>query len=91
MGLELCQILYARNATVYIAGRSSPKAENAIRDIRMASPNSEGRIEFLRLDLADLSSIKPAVEIFNTQQQRLDVLVNNGGVSTHTIIPYVDS
>lgn len=81
VGFELCKILYAHNATVYIAGRSSSKAEKALETIKKESPNSNGRVEFLSLDLSDLSSIKPAVESFQAQQQRLDVLVNNAGVS----------
>lgn len=80
VGFELSKILYAHNATIYIAGRSSSKAENAIERIRKASPESSGHIEFLYLDLSDLSTIKPAVQSFTAQQQRLDVLVNNAGV-----------
>lgn len=85
VGFELCKILYAHNATVYIAGRSSSKAEKALEALKKASPNSNGRVEFLSLDLSDLSSIKPAVESFNAQQQRLDVLVNNAGVSLKSV------
>jgi NAD(P)-dependent dehydrogenase (short-subunit alcohol dehydrogenase family) len=81
VGLELCQILYEHNATVYIAGRSESKASNAISNIKRASPKSSGRLEFLFIDLMDSSTIKPSVEAFLAQQERLDVLVNNAGVS----------
>ncbi|TGO32229.1 hypothetical protein BHYA_0337g00010 [Botrytis hyacinthi] len=80
VGFQLCKILYAHNATVWIAGRSESKAQNAISMIKEASPKSSGSIQFLQIDLADLSSIKPAVKQFTSQQQRLDVLVNNAGV-----------
>lgn len=80
MGFELCKILFACNATVYIAGRSASKAEKAIKEIKERFPTSKGRVEFLSLDLSDLSTIKPAVQSFTAQQQRLDVLVNNAGV-----------
>ncbi|KAI2619040.1 NAD(P)-binding protein [Hypomontagnella submonticulosa] len=80
VGFELCKILYAHNATVWIAGRSAPKAEKAMLSIKNASPNSKGRLEFLSLDLADLSTIKPAVNAFVAKEQRLDVLMNNAGV-----------
>lgn len=83
VGFELCKILYAHNATVYVAGRSSSKAEKAIAQIKEASPETSGRVEFLNLDLSDLSTIKPAVQSFTAQQQRLDVLVNNAGVRLH--------
>ncbi|KAI1470549.1 NAD(P)-binding protein [Daldinia caldariorum] len=80
VGFELCKILYAQNATVWIAGRSAPKAEKAILDIKNASPSSNGHVKFLHVDLSDLKTIKPAVESFTAQEQRLDVLVNNAGV-----------
>ncbi|CAN8105477.1 unnamed protein product [Discula destructiva] len=80
IGFELCNILYARNATVYIAGRSADKAVKAIANLRAASPNSTGRVEFLELDLANLATIKPAVHSFAAKESRLDVLVNNAGV-----------
>ncbi|KAI0104820.1 NAD(P)-binding protein [Nemania sp. FL0031] len=80
VGFELCKILYAHNATVCIAGRSEPKAQGAIEAIQRAAPSSSGHIFFLRLDLSDLSTIKPAVEAFTARQQRLDVLVNNAAV-----------
>ncbi|KAI0841506.1 NAD(P)-binding protein [Hypoxylon sp. FL0890] len=80
VGFELCKILYAHNATVYMAGRSASKAGNALSSIKNASPMSKGQIEFLYLDLSDLSTIKPAVNSFTAQQRRLDVLVNNAAV-----------
>jgi retinol dehydrogenase 12 len=81
VGFELCQILYKHNATVYIAGRSESKASSAISNIKKASPKSSGRLEFLLIDLSDFSTIKSGIEAFTAQQQRLDVLVNNAGVS----------
>lgn len=48
--------------------------------IKNAYPESLGRIEFMKIDLADLETIKPAVEVFLTQESRLDVLVNNAAV-----------
>ncbi|KAI0159882.1 hypothetical protein GGR52DRAFT_166109 [Hypoxylon sp. FL1284] len=80
VGFELCKILYAHNAIVYVAGRSASKAEKAISNIKDASPSSSGRLEFLSVDLSDLSTVKPAVESFTAKEQRLDVLVNNAGV-----------
>ncbi|KAF4628352.1 hypothetical protein G7Y89_g9803 [Cudoniella acicularis] len=80
VGFELCKILYAHNATVWIAGRSASKAQKAISSIKEASSNSNGHLDFLYLDLSDLSTVKPAVHSFTAQQQRLDVLVNNAGV-----------
>lgn len=80
IGFELCQILYARNAIVYIAGRSQQKASDAIARIRKAAPDSAGRLEFLHMDLTDLATVKAGVQAFLVQQDRLHVLINNAGV-----------
>ena len=53
-GKELSKILYAKGGTVYVAGRSQDKAEAAMEEIRKAEPSSDGRLEFLKVDLADL-------------------------------------
>ncbi|KAJ4288087.1 short-chain alcohol dehydrogenase [Kalmusia sp. IMI 367209] len=80
IGLALAHILYVANATIYLAGRSPSKASTAIEELKNASPESKGRVEFLHLDLADLPTIKPAVQSFFAKESRLDVLVNNAGI-----------
>ena len=80
IGFELCQILYAHNAIVYVAGRSQSKASTAISRIKNAIPKSLGRLEFMNVDFSDLSTMKPGVEAFLAREQRLDILVNNAGV-----------
>ena len=82
VGFEFSKILYAQNATVYIAGRSQPKASDAIASIKKAVPRSSGHLELMSIDLSDLSTIGPAVENFTAKNDRLDVLVNNAGVSS---------
>ena len=80
VGKEVAQILYSRNANVYMAARSEDKAKRAIADIQQAWPNSRGSLSFLYLDLADLSTIKPAVESFTARESKLHVLFNNAAV-----------
>ncbi|KAF2479441.1 short-chain dehydrogenase [Neohortaea acidophila] len=80
VGKELCKILYGKNGTVYVAGRSQEKGDKALAEIKAAHPSSDGRVEFLKLDLSDLATIKPAVDEFTRREQRLDVLTNNAGV-----------
>lgn len=61
-------------------GRSSTKAHAAISRLLTLHPRSTGRLEFLYLDLADLSTIAPAVARFREKETRLDVLVNNAAI-----------
>ncbi|KAF4556342.1 Short chain dehydrogenase-like protein 43 [Elsinoe fawcettii] len=80
VGLELTKILYARNATVFVAGRSPEKATTAIEQIKQHAPSSTGKVEFLKLDLADLTTIKASANDLIARTDRLDVLTNNAGV-----------
>jgi retinol dehydrogenase-12 len=80
IGVELVKILYAYNATVYVAGRSEPRCLAAIEAIKGQYPQSSGTLHFLRLDLSDLSTIKASADRFLSQETRLDVLWNNAGV-----------
>ncbi|KAM0712494.1 hypothetical protein Q7P37_011591 [Cladosporium fusiforme] len=76
VGKELCNILYQHNGTVYLAGRSQGKADSAIEEIKKNHPSSDGRLEYLHVDLADLTTIKKSAEDFMRREQRLDVLTN---------------
>ncbi|KAK3386438.1 hypothetical protein B0H63DRAFT_393386 [Podospora didyma] len=80
VGLELSKMLFGANATIYLAARSSSKINEAVQTIRQTVPSSTGRLEALVLDLSDLRTIKPAVELFLSKESRLDVLVHNAGV-----------
>ncbi|KAL8381988.1 hypothetical protein RB595_005987 [Gaeumannomyces hyphopodioides] len=80
IGKTVAAILYGKNSVVYMAARSKAKCEAAIDEIRRKYPNSTGRLEFLHLDLADLSTIKASAEAFLARESRLDVLWNNAGV-----------
>ncbi|KAF9696844.1 hypothetical protein EKO04_005241 [Ascochyta lentis] len=80
VGKELARLLYSLNGTVYLAARSKERANAAMEWIKTSHPESQGRVEFLYLELADLESIKPAAEEFLNKEKRLDVLFNNAGV-----------
>lgn len=80
VGKELSRLLYSRNGTVYLAARSSERAQSAIQWIKDAHPDSKGSLHFLHLDLNDLEGIKSSAETFLKKETRLDVLFNNAGV-----------
>jgi retinol dehydrogenase 12 len=80
VGKELAQILYSRNAKVYLAARSSEKVAKVIIQIKSKFPDSQGQLAFLRLNLEDLSTIKSSAEEFLSKEERLDILWNNAGI-----------
>lgn len=55
-------MLLNKNAKVYLAARSRPKAEEAIAALKKLTNGKEAI--FLELDLASLDSIKKAAEEF---------------------------
>ncbi|OKL64712.1 hypothetical protein UA08_00525 [Talaromyces atroroseus] len=82
IGKEVASVLYSQHARVYVAARSAERAATAIADIEKLYPDSKGSLEFLRLDLADLSTIKGTVEEFLAKENKLNVLFNNAGLQT---------
>ena len=81
LGYELVKILYSKGGTVYMASRSKSKVEDAIKSITSGrTTETPGKINALIIDLADLTTIKPAVEQFVSQESKLDVLWNNAGL-----------
>ncbi|KAF3763077.1 NAD(P)-binding protein [Cryphonectria parasitica EP155] len=84
VGYEVARILYSKNAKVYMAARSKPKAERAIKTIQEAHPSSEGELVFLHLDLSDLRIVRQAAQTFLEKETKLHVLFNNAGLQAIT-------
>lgn len=82
MGFELSKILYAAGAKVYVSGRSKEKGMNAIEMIKneCRGDTHHGQLEFLQLELHDLSTIKASAKAFQDKEAKLDVLWNNAGI-----------
>lgn len=83
IGYQLAAILFQAGGKVYIAGRSEANAMRAIEEITSSTPEglSPGQLEYLPLELDDLSTIKSSAEAFKSKESKLDVLWNNAGVS----------
>ncbi|KAF7553336.1 hypothetical protein G7Z17_g3716 [Cylindrodendrum hubeiense] len=82
VGKEVAQVLYSKNATVWIASRTEEKARAAIDAIQHQHPSSKGALKFLKLDLADLTTISASAKEFLAAETKLDILFNNAGVMT---------
>ncbi|KAK7203666.1 hypothetical protein BZA70DRAFT_283103 [Myxozyma melibiosi] len=87
VGLEVCRALYHKGGRVIIAGRSESSYTAAVEEIRgncgdrlTVDLSTPGSLEFLCIDLADLTTIKPAVEKMLENVKRLDVVWYNAGV-----------
>jgi len=77
IGKETVKQLLLHNAKVYLAARSEEKALKAISDLH-AETGKEAA--FLKLDLADLKSMKASAEDFTSKETQLHTLFNSAGV-----------
>ena len=82
VGFELAKMLYVAGGNVYVTARSTSRCEGAIEKIKAQTSGKKtgGMLKPMVFDLADLSTVKPAVDEFLRQETWLDVLVNNAGV-----------
>jgi NAD(P)-dependent dehydrogenase (short-subunit alcohol dehydrogenase family) len=77
IGYFLAEQLAAAGANVILTGRSEGKASLAARAIRARQPQAQLRT--VRLDLADLNSVRAAADVLNAEE-RLDGVIFNAGV-----------
>ncbi|MBK7586157.1 MAG: SDR family NAD(P)-dependent oxidoreductase [Myxococcales bacterium] len=62
-----------------IAARSPDRTEAVLGEVRAKNP--EGKVEFVALDLSDLSSVKRAADAVLEKDLAIDALINNAGVA----------
>lgn len=78
IGYEAARILANKGATVILAVRSEDKGRAAANKI--LAQNKDADVKVMRLDLANLESVKEFAEEFKRAHGRLDLLINNAGV-----------
>jgi NAD(P)-dependent dehydrogenase (short-subunit alcohol dehydrogenase family) len=74
IGLQIAKDLAARGSTVLVGSRNLEHGETAARGI-------EGDARAIQLDVTNQASIDAAAARIRTELARLDVLVNNAGIS----------
>ncbi|TWT01471.1 oxidoreductase [Planomicrobium sp. CPCC 101079] len=80
IGLEAVKVFAERGARVILAVRNEEKGRAAREDILHDSP--QAYIDVMKLDLADLSTVRAFAAQFKSRFDSLDLLVNNAGVMT---------
>jgi NAD(P)-dependent dehydrogenase (short-subunit alcohol dehydrogenase family) len=79
IGLETAAALAAAGARVILACRNDTKGEAAAEVIR--ERHSAAELDIVRIDTADLDSVRTAATDILDRTNRLDLLVNNAGVA----------
>ncbi|GAA5928426.1 hypothetical protein JCM10213_005732 [Rhodosporidiobolus nylandii] len=88
VGYHTARYLLLKNAKVYVASRSEEKGLAAVESLRqeVEEKGANGEVVWLKLDLADLDSVKKAAQEFKAKEKQLDLLSCNAGV----MVPPVD-
>jgi NAD(P)-dependent dehydrogenase (short-subunit alcohol dehydrogenase family) len=79
IGFEAATVLAARGATVVLACRDLDKAKEAADRVAESAPGAAVQVQ--RLDLAALTSVRAAARELRDRYDRIDLLVNNAGVT----------
>ncbi|CUM49961.1 uncharacterized protein AC631_00860 [Debaryomyces fabryi] len=93
--------LYLHGYVVYIAGRTESKVRKAIEDIKgeaekrvseytkeEQNSRSLGSLDYVYLDLLDLSTVEAAADSFSKKEPELHILINNAGIMG---VPYEET
>lgn len=79
LGLRTAEVLASKGARLLLGCRSPERGAKALEKVHAAATGAVP--ELVRLDLADLGSVREATEkVTELSEDRLDVLVNNAGV-----------
>jgi NAD(P)-dependent dehydrogenase (short-subunit alcohol dehydrogenase family) len=77
IGLALARVFSRCGYLVVITGRDQQRLRNAAEHLR----TDKARIQALPCDVRDLASVDKMLSAFRAKNSRLDVLINNAGVS----------
>jgi len=80
LGVETARALVARGAEVIGTVRDLDKAHGATKVVRDAAEQSGGRFEIIRMDLADLSSVRAVTDAMAAAGKPFDLVVANAGI-----------
>jgi NAD(P)-dependent dehydrogenase (short-subunit alcohol dehydrogenase family) len=79
LGLRIAQVLAAHGARVLLGSRNADKGALALKQVAAAATDESP--ELIHLDLSGLASVRSAAtSVRNITHDRLDLLINNGGV-----------
>jgi retinol dehydrogenase 12 len=79
IGRALVEALAAQGGNVVLGSRSEERTRPVLDEIRRRYPGVEA--QFVRIDVADLRSVRQAAEAFLATGRPVDVLVNNAGIA----------
>jgi NAD(P)-dependent dehydrogenase (short-subunit alcohol dehydrogenase family) len=77
IGKAIVQGLARHGFTVYLGARNPERGSIAAAELK-----ADGAVQFVQLDVLDPASVRAAAQTIESESGRLDVLVNNAGISS---------
>ncbi|KAI9998442.1 hypothetical protein PInf_002829 [Phytophthora infestans] len=92
IGFEMALELARKGANVILACRNQERGLHAQADINknIATTPDSGSVNFMQVDMGDLTSVRSFCEEFKKTHERLDLLINNAGIGGGTYTKTVD-
>lgn len=76
---------------IYLGSRTPSKADQAIADMKDMLDKSKSTVQPVQIDVTDDEAINKAVELVQAKFGRLDVLINNAGMSLTAEVCHVNT
>ncbi|CAF5015044.1 unnamed protein product [Rotaria sp. Silwood1] len=80
LGYETAKDLLRRGARVIIACRDMDKGRQAMRKLYSETECEEKNLRLMECDLCSFESVRNFANLYNTEEERLDVLICNAGL-----------
>jgi len=80
VGFEATQILLGKGAEVVMLNRNEEKSSKAIDDLK-AEFGADAKVSFIKMDLAELASVRNAAEEVNKKVPKIDALICNAAIA----------
>ncbi len=78
LGKHVARRLAAKGGTILLHGRNEEKGNSAVSEIRKATGNA--KIRYYNADLASLDEVRSLADKIISENDRLDILINNAGI-----------
>ncbi|KAF8997414.1 hypothetical protein BDQ17DRAFT_1363323 [Cyathus striatus] len=85
LGLAFAKFVASKGAGVVITGRSEDRLNKSIDEIKTSTSSEDSIVNGILMDNADLPSIRRAAQVIISLKVKIDVLVNNAGIS---LVPF---
>lgn len=87
IGLSIVEKFLVEGAIVYAGIRDLLLVSTELQDLKVKFPKN---LEIVALDVTDALSCKEIIVRIKKEHNRLDVLVNNAGLITYELVPFID-